>query len=220
MKEELRNIFTEPEKERNVPEFLKWYENGVKEIRKKPCSYEEEVLLRKRDSENLPTAKRLAEEISPLYNLLFDSSSGLTNCKITSRWGNQKFDVEVKGHPRYKFIEIVTAGENRETAETRKRMLFCKDVINNVESCGLEVVSPVACEIEKAILDKIKKNYGPGYILLVSYNNEKLLPEPWKKELFRQLEEKNIPQGCFEDIFITGFSMGDPIWKFPKMKEE
>ena len=95
-------------------------------------------------------------------------------------------------------------------------MLFCKDPINIGKAYGLEVVAHVACEIEKAILVKIKKNYGPGYILLVSYNNEKLLPTPWKKELFRQLEEKNIPQGCFKDIFITGFSMGDLAWKLPK----
>lgn len=205
MTKKLRDIFPEPEKERTVQEFLEWYKNGVQELENKINSFREELSSNKRDSKNRPTAKRLKEETGALYNLLVNDSFGFANCVIKPDWSNQPFDVKIEGHKLYDFIEIVSVG------------VSCARYENSlIGAFGLEVIKPIVENIEQAIENKKGKEYGSRYALLVYYNNEQTIGETWKRELYKKLEDKNISQGCFEDIFITGFTMGDYVWKLPK----
>lgn len=204
MKRELRDIFPEPERKRSVDEFVKWYEKGVQELRKNPNIFQEEMLSGKRDSASCPTAKRLKEETGALYNLLLDGACGFSNCMVEPNWGNQPFDVKIDGHQQYEYIEIVSVGAYDETVKE-----------NSFKAFGLEVVDPIVQNIEKAIERKKGKKYGVRYALLVYYNNEQMLAKPWQEKLCEQLRQKNIAHGCFADIFITGFSMGAPVWKLP-----
>lgn len=199
MKKELRDIFPEPEKERTVPEFLEWYKKGIEKAWKD--------LKIQQNIKNCPTAKRLSEETSALYNLLLAHSAEFNNYIIKLDLHSQPFHVKIECHTDYKFIEIVMVGIENDYKKYQNIL-------------GLKDVAPIACEIEKAILAQTKKQYGPNYFLLVSYNNKGMPGDPWKKELFRQLKQKNISHGCFEDIFITGFTMGDSVWKLPKIIEK
>lgn len=205
MKRELRDIFPEPERKRSVTEFVKWYENGLQKVKENLSLFQEEIKSSgKRDRKNSPTAKRLKEETGALYNLLLDDLYGFSNCIVEPNWGNQPFDVKIEGHQRYEYIEIVSVGAYEKTVKE-----------NSIESFGLEVVEPIVQDIEKAIERKKGKKYGVRYALLIYYNNKQILAKPWQEKLCKQLRQKNISHGDFADIFITGFSMGAPVWKLP-----
>ena len=214
MTKELKDIFPQAQCWRTVPEFLVWYEKGVQKLRLSVKELQKEVLLRTRDSEQNPTAKRLSEEISPLYNVL-KRIPEFASCKVKSNWGNQPFDVEIKGHPLFDRIEIVSATENRDSADERKRMLEEPEVTMKCTALDIANIAPIVDKIEKTIERKKSKNYQGTYALIVSFNNETILCPPYEKEFEKQIRIKNIQLGIFKKIFITGETMEAEVLCLP-----
>lgn len=212
---EVRDFFPDIEQWRTVEEFMNWFEIGLTLLRKHAGDVETEVLMRKLDSQRKNTAKRVMEEVYALYNLLFDRKHEFIGCQVRNILGSQSYDVELQGHPKYKYIEIVSSCDGKQDAMERKQRLSPNwespvTVLESPQSC----VAPIVVQIENALKKKLEKNcYTDEYALLIVFDAERVLIKPYQDELKKQLEAKSWTFGVFQDIFIVGTAANEKTYK-------
>lgn len=212
---EVRDFFPDIEQWRTVEEFINWFEKGLALLRQNSSEVAVEVLLRKLDSQRQNTAKRVMEEVYALYNLLFDRKQEFIGCQVRNVLGSQSYDVELKGHPKYKYIEIVSSCDGEKDAIERKQMLSPDwesplVVLESPQFC----ITSIVCQIENALKKKLGKNcYTNEYALLVVFDAERVLIPPYQNELKRQLAAKSWPFGVFQDVFIVGTAANEKTYK-------
>jgi len=92
---------------RTPTQFLEWFEDKLREI-KKTDGINDQVILRE------GIGKFFYEEVFPLYRLIQNKKDTWTNLKFKNVYGNQHFDVKIFGTKECKFpsfLEITMADQ-------------------------------------------------------------------------------------------------------------
>jgi hypothetical protein len=202
-KKELRDVLNDMDKERMPKEFICWLETAIAELERNPSLYEEEVLLKRKDSQREDTAKKFREEICSLLNFLKCNPEYIVN-KLKYNPGDEPYDVVVIGSSSIEKIEIVSATSNSESAQQDKELLKKGSTVKalpNVE----QVVNDLIASIATVLAKKVAKDYQGKYALIIGFDDSSLTATPFKKAFLNKLGEKVWKKGNFVDVFVVGY---------------
>lgn len=198
---ELKDILIGIEDERTPEEFLLFMEGVIKHFKTTPKIFEKEITLKKKDSDFKDTAKKLREEIGPLYNLVKNKFSYFKGTTLQYFKGNQQYDVKVNNHNTINYLEITRAVDGKKEHENDMTLFKERGLLR---SGGLEVVEPLIKQIEFVLSKKINKKYPGKFALLIGFDDIFLSSDNILKEFNKQITARKLNVGSFVDVFLVG----------------